>query len=202
MKKHAAAYMTVLALISCAIIPSVASAAWWNPFSWGRTNPVTAPGPVSPVSVPINVSEASTSTPVVITKTVTVSDPAQTAKIAMLTAQVSDLNSQIATLTAENASLTGQVSSLASQIGTLKASAPAPVLDLSLEKSNLMIQYEESHKKPVCNSNAGLIDSGFGGSIPGQPGLNAGSECIAALGAYTVSENAWVNAQLGSSINE
>lgn len=201
MKKHAAAYITAIALVSFAIIPSVASAAWWNPLSWGRTIPVTAPVMISAVSVPETASTTPVEPPAVITKTVTVSDPAQAAKITALMAQVSDLNSQISALTSENASLNAQVASLTAQVQSIKTGATAPVLDLSLEKSNLMVRYEQAHPKPDCSSSAGLIAAGFGGSIKGQPGPNAASECLSSKGNYSVLENAWVNAQMQNSLN-
>ncbi len=113
-------------------------------------------------------------------------------QITNLTNQITGLNSQITSLQAQIASLQAQNQAL--QNNQCTSPAPAPVIDLGMKKSNLFIQYETSHRKPDCSSNAGIAAAGFAG----LHGMTASSfvQCRNAASNYKLNEETWVKSQM------
>lgn len=101
-------------LLSAAIIcafPVVASAAWWNPLTWGSTGYQVAENVVVATST---TEERIVQVPVdrVITKTITIDNPALQAQINALLQENATLKTTIATLTQQNAGYVSKINQL------------------------------------------------------------------------------------------
>lgn len=115
-----------IAVLGTFIVPSVVSAAWYNPFSWFQKAPVSVVVPVETTStVPV---ESPVPTPLpapkpIITNTITVTDPKLQSQINVLEQQNVTLQTQLSSLTAQYNSLITQNTALNSQIATLQSNS-------------------------------------------------------------------------------
>ncbi|MFA6256805.1 MAG: hypothetical protein WCT29_00665 [Candidatus Paceibacterota bacterium] len=111
MKKH----LTIL-FLTVLIIPSIASATWWNPLSWSKNSKqidTIEPTSTKPVEKSIPVSETKTTESKVVERivekptiqTITVQDPALQARVNILVAENESLKAQVGRLLESNKSL-------------------------------------------------------------------------------------------------
>ncbi len=136
------------------------------------------------VRAPTVIGEATSGTPSIVTKTITVNDPAQQKQINDLTAQVANLTAQNTGLEQTIALLQATNSSQAALITTLSIKTTVPV---PKTKDQLMAQYAVANPPPTkCGYNPSIDMSASA----------AMARCNNQAAAYNQAQIKWVNEQL------
>lgn len=117
-------------ILGIILIPTVVSAAWYNPFSWFKKTPTVIETTIQTTpEAPVKTPEAIPAPKPIITNTITVADPKLQAQINTLLKQNADLQTQLVDLTGKYNALVATNADLNAQITSLKEAKTSSVAE-------------------------------------------------------------------------
>lgn len=195
MKKKTIAVLAVFVFIAVVSVPHKTEAAWWRPLSWFKHAPTSVVEPSSP-------TVEATSTPITVTKTITVHDPSDQESINMLESELAVANATIASNTSTPCQTTVSTPTQAPTSPTTTIAGnnpPIPVVTpptvkqpVAINRDALAAQYVTIYgNAPDCTVYY------IGGMQPqsGTTAYNAWFSCYNKSVTYTGAENKWIIAQ-------
>lgn len=180
MKKNLGIGAVFVLIVIVFIYPQVSFAKWYNPLTWFKHAPEASQSVTVPITeTTITSPSTGNGTPVTITKTITIHDPADAKTIAGLRTELEEYKGRYTSCDTERMSLSKTISALKSAGGV-----PIQILGTPLTRDQLIAKYRIAHPYS-CN--------------PSAPEAHANpSYCVKMQVTYNANMNIWVDNELAN----